>query len=93
MLPLRISYLKKRKGNNFTALYDGIGFDETMSLALDASGYRDASYGRQGASGLYDGKYRYEGPTSGVALGTVFKTLSAERMSLSVKGLSIGYTS
>jgi RHS repeat-associated protein len=73
-------------------LYVGLSFDHTMSMNLDATGSRATGASKPGASGKYDGKYRYEGPGASESPGSSATVLGAERNSLAVKGHPVAFT-
>jgi RHS repeat-associated protein len=87
----RVMRLEAGVGGSRT-LYDGLGFDHTMSMNLDATGSRATGASKPGASGKYDGKYRYEGPGASESPGASAMVLDAERNSLAVKGHPVAFT-
>jgi RHS repeat-associated protein len=87
----RVMRLEAGVGGSRT-LDDGLGFDHTMSMNLDATGSRAAGASKPGASGKYDGKYRYEGPGASESPGASATVLGAERNSLAVKGHPVAFT-
>jgi RHS repeat-associated protein len=71
-------------------VYDGFGFDEVRSLALDEDGEVDRTTGRKHGGSPSGGKYRYEGTGSNVN-GSKGEKYEATRNSIYVNAIPAAY--